>query len=354
MVINMKKTRLISIVLICIILTSSLPLTSCGGMTKFTEYSLDSFDTATSVTGYATDRESFDAVFDEINSSLNEYHRLYDIYTCYEGITNLCRINSVENGVHPRLQVDRRIIDLLLYAKEMYNVTGGKLNVAMGSVLSLWHRCRTEALDGGTARLPTEEELKEASVHTDIECLIIDEEKNTVWISDPHMTLDVGAVAKGYAVEMVAQSLEEQGITGYVINAGGNVRTVGAKPDGEKWTVGIENPDGDADAYFAYLYLAGESVVTSGSYQRFYKVDGESYHHIIDPDTLMPAEGFLSVSVICKSSAMGDALSTALFSMTYEEGASLAESLDGVEVHWVTSEGIRMTSSGFDAYSSKP
>jgi thiamine biosynthesis lipoprotein len=166
------------------------------------------------------------------------------------------------------------------------------------------------------------------------------------------MKLDVGAIAKGYAVEMVVRSLEELGISGYVLNVGGNVRTVGPKGDGEPWLVGIENPTEDAaEPYLVYLHLTNHSLVTSGSYQRYYVVDGTRYHHIIDPATLMPAQGYLSVSIICPSSADGDALSTALFCLSPEEGLALIRSLDGIEAMWVLSDGTKQFSDGFLQYS---
>jgi thiamine biosynthesis lipoprotein len=193
--------------------------------------------------------------------------------------------------------------------------------------------------------------LEAAAKHTDIGALVIDKEQGTVQITDPEMTLDVGAIAKGYAVEMAAQMLEARGITGYVINVGGNIRTVGTKGDGSKWLAGIENPDASSDEpYIAYVELSGESIVTSGSYQRYYLVNGQRYHHIIDRETLMPATGFLSVSVICKSSAQADALSTALFCMSPDEGLALVESLPDVEALWVSTDGTQRTSSGFSAY----
>ena len=131
---------------------------------------------------------------------------------------------------------------------------------------------------------------------------------------------------------------------------GGNVRTVGAKGDGTPWTVGIENPLDEGDhPYLAYLGLSGESLVTSGSYQRYYLVDGKRYHHILDPDTLMPSDLYLSVSVVCRSSADGDVLSTALFCMTPEEGLSLIESMPDTEALWVLTDGTRRTSSGWNA-----
>ncbi len=306
------------------------------------------FDTITVIDGYAETGEEFDAIVQDILTELGEYHKLFDIYNSYSGINNIRTINRLFDGEHKVVTVDQRIIDMLLYAKKMYNVTGGQMNIAMGSVLSIWHDYRSEAEDNYyIGELPPMEELQEAAQHTDINNLIIDEENCTVYISDPKMTLDVGAIAKGYAVEMIAQMLEKRGITGYIINVGGNVRTVGAKANGGKWVSAIENPLDDEGSYLAYLGLAGEAIVTSGSYQRYYYVDGKAYHHIIDKETLMPAENFVSVSVVCKNSADGDGLSTALFCMSLEEGMALVESLEGVEAHWVLPDGTRYKSSGF-------
>lgn len=351
----MKQHKLTVLLLACILLLGVLP--SCRQKPQaYKAYSLDYFDTATTVTGYAESQEDFDKISGEILAELGEYHRLYTIYHRFEGMENLCTVNELVDGQHRTVTVDRRIIDLLLYAKEMYTVTGGKLNIAMGSVLSIWHDYRELGMsDPASAELPPMEKLTEAAEHTDIDCLIIDEENSTVTITDPAMRLDVGAIAKGYAVEMVARSLEERGITGYVINVGGNVRTVGIKGDGSSWIAGIENPDTDAEEpYVAYLKLSGESVVTSGSYQRYYLVNGKRFHHIIDSETLMPAEGFQSVSVVCKHSGRGDALSTALFCMPLEEGLALVESIPDAEAFWVLPDGSTRQSEGFSAYITQP
>ena len=321
-------------------------------MAKYSEYSFDYFDTVTMITGYAESEKEFAAVCQRVFASLSEYHKLFDIYHRYDGMENLCTINDLENGVHRTVFVDERIMDMLLFSVEMYEKTGGKVNIAMGSVLSLWHDYREEGVDiPSEAKIPPMDLLREADLHTDIGNLILDKENGTVTITDPEMTLDVGAIAKGYAVEMIARSLEAQGIFGYVLNVGGNVRTIGEKGDGQKWKVGLENPDDDGNSpYLTYLYLAGESVVSSGSYQRYYIVDGKEYHHIIDSETLMPAEGFRSVSLVCKDSGLGDALSTALFCMSFEDGLALVESLEGVEALWLFEDGEVKISSGFDAY----
>ncbi len=359
----MMKKRFLSAILAFAMLVS-LPLFSAckkiGGdkaekKQKFTEYSLDFFDTATTITGYEVSRERFDEISGEMIALLEEYHKLFTIYHSYAGIENLCTINAVKDGAHREVTVDSRIIDMLSYAKEMYAQTGGKMNIAMGSVLSIWHEYRVAGLDEPwKAELPPMDKLLAAAEHTDINDLIIDKERSTVFIADPEMTLDVGAVAKGYAVEMVAREFEARGVTGYVLNVGGNVRTIGTKPDGEGWIVGIENPVGDEEKPFLeYLALSGESLVTSGSYQRFYTVGDKNYHHIIDAATLMPADIYTSVSVVCRDSGRADALSTALFCMPPDEALALVESLDGVEALFLLKDGTQQRSSGFDKFVTK-
>ena len=349
------KKRLFSLLLAAVWLAVSLPLTACQPKAeRFSEHSFDYFDTVTTITGYAESRAEFDRMAAEILSELGEYHRLFTIYNRYDGMENLCTVNEVVDGVHRTVKVDGRIMDLLLYAKEMYEKTDGRMNIAMGSVLSIWHDYRETGLDDpANAKLPPTEALQKAAEHTDINNMILDVENSTVFLADPLMTLDVGAVAKGYAVEMVARSLEEQGIDGFVLNVGGNVRTVGEKADGSPWTAGITNPqesEAEQSSYVAYLDLTGESLVTSGSYQRYYSVDGKNYHHIIDPSTLMPAEGYLSVSVVCDSSADGDVLSTALFCMSVEEGRELLRSMNGAEALWILPDGTQLASDGFNKY----
>ena len=356
----MKKKLLIKLCALVLLVSSicvmCLNFTGCqkanATKTCYTSYTFGYFDTYTSVSGYVYSEEEFDKIVNEVYNLLHEYHQLFDIYNSYEGINNIRTINKLYDGEHRVITVDRRIIDMLLYAKKMYNLTGGEMNIAMGSVLSIWHDYREEADENyGFGELPPMKDLEEAAKHTDIDDLIIDEVNSTVYIADPNMKLDVGAVGKGYAVEMAARMLEEKGISSFVINVGGNVRTVGIKGNGEKWIAGIESPFEDSnEPYTAYLGLAGETIVTSGSYQRYYIANGKEYHHIIDKDTLMPAEYFVAVSIVCSNSADGDGLSTALFCMPLDAGMALIESLDGVEAMWTLADGTIYKSSGFENY----
>ncbi len=321
-----------------------LTFSSCAGEEKYTEYSFDYFDTVTTVTGYAKSKAEFDEAVSLVMGELETYHKLYDIYKEYEGINNLATVNKLTDGKHGRVKVDVRIIDLLEFSVEMYRVTDGGTNVAMGSVLGIWHEYRETGKE-----VPPADILKKAAEHCDIDDIIIDRENSEVYLSDSEMTLDVGAVAKGYATEQIAKSLDAAGYSGYVLNVGGNVRCVGAQSDGTAWSVGVENP-GEGEAYVATLALRGESLVTSGNYQRFYTVDGIRYHHIIDPETLFPSDEYASVSVLSDDSGIADALSTALFSMTLEDGRSLVESLENTEALWLKADGTVTYSAGLQEY----
>lgn len=356
--------RLASLICLFSLLVSS--LVSCGVLSdkgknkeKFSKTFIEYFDTVTTVTGYAANQDEFSEVASLIEERFSEYHKLFDAYhsssdsgyeSLYAEITNVKDINSLENGAHLERKVDKKLIDFLLYCKEIYTITNGETNIAMGSVLRLWHNERENAeKNPAAAKLPDNAALMQAAEHTDINNLIIDKEKSTVFISDAEMFIDVGAIAKGYATEMVAQELEAKGISGYAISAGGNVRTVGSKADGDAWSVGIENPEDAFGGYVETVKVMNQSVVTSGSYQRYYTVGGTRYHHIIDRDTLFPSKYFLSVSIVTKSSALADALSTALFSMSLEDGMALIESIGGVEAVWISTDGTKTVSSGFSS-----
>ena len=297
---------------------------------KYTTFSY--FDTVSYIYSYKGDtKEVFQQNCTSVMDILGEYHQLFDIYYEYSGINNLCTINKNAGG--DPLVVDQKLIDFLKYAKEIYELTSGETNLMLGPVLKLWHDART-----AQNFVPTPEELQDANLHTNINFLEIDDENNTVRISDPNGRIDVGALGKGYATEKAAQYLETIGCTSYVLNIGGNIRIVGSKLDGSGWKTGITNPTGET-SYSLYLNIQDISCVTSGDYERYYTFEGKRYHHIIDKDTLMPADYFSSITILVKDSGLADALSTALFSMSYEDGKKLVDSLEGVEVIWITKDG---------------
>ena len=306
------------------------------------------FDTVSYIYDYSGDSaERFDDRSADVSHILEEYHRLFDIYHEYAGLNNLCTLNRLAGG--EPISVDKQLVDFLLYAKDMYDLTSGQMNVMLGSVLSLWHESREAASDHSQkAAVPAEEALFTAFAHTGIDLLEIDAEARTVRIADPEASIDVGALGKGYATEMAARWLEEQDAEGYVLNIGGNIRIIGTRPDGSGWKTGIRNPtDPDGD-YIMNIRIADTACVSSGVYERFFVADGKRWHHIIDPDTLYPSEWYSALTVITKDSGLADALSTALFCMEYEESRSLVDTLDGVEACWIFSDGEIRCSAGFE------
>ena len=309
-------------------------------LTKYNATFLDLFDTVTTVVGYAENEESFTAMANGIRDDLRYYHQLFDIYNSYEGLNNLKTVND-QAGIAP-VKVDPAIVALLSDCKQYYAQTEGMVNVAMGSVLVLWHHARNDGLkDPLNACLPKEEALLEAAGHTDLECLVIDEENATVFLTDPAARLDVGAVAKGWSAQRVAETAP----AGLLLSVGGNVCATGPKADGSPWDIGVQSPD-DPASYLHTLNISSGSVVTSGDYQRAFVVEGQVYHHIIDPATLYPGKLWRSVTIVCPDSGLADALSTALFLLPLEEGQALLEST-GAEAMWVGPEGEQFYSPGF-------
>lgn len=335
--------RVCAAVALCALLCgcAAAPAGEEGGQKRYEASFLTLFDTVTTMVGYADSQETFTAQAQQIHDELLEYHQLYDIYNDYDGMNNLKTVND-NAGIAP-VEVDARILDMLEFSRGLYEETGGRVNVAMGGVLSLWHDAREAGIeDPANAYLPDQDALEKAARHADWSNVVIDEEAGTVYLADPDMSLDVGAIAKGYAVERVCETAP----AGMLISVGGNVRATGPKPDGSPWVVGIENPDGGD--FLHTLYVEDSSVVTSGDYQRYYLVDGQRYHHIIDPDTLYPATRWRSVSILCADSGIADGLSTALFTLSQEDGQKLLDAFDA-EALWMTQDGELLYSPGFQA-----
>ncbi len=327
----------------------ALPLLAKPELKRFKASFFDVFDTYSEVIVYATDESAANEAMNAAHEELKAYHQLYDIYNDYDGVNNLKTVND-NAGVAP-VAVDPRLIGMVAFAQEMDVKTNGRMNIAMGAVLKIWHDHRTAGIDDpANATLPDMAELQAANQHTDINDLVVDGAAGTLYITDPAMRLDVGAVAKGYAVERVAQDMIARGVTSAILNIGGNVRTIGTRGDGTLWRVNVQNPDLTAENQgLTTLSLKDLSLVTSGSYERFYTVDGKQYHHIIDPDTLMPAAYTWSVSIVTEDSGLADALSTALFTLSIADGKALLTKFPGVEALWVELDGTIVRTDGFSA-----
>lgn len=346
----MKRKFSIILVLFGIILIS----TGCSNKIKYEKYSdsfFETFDTVITVVGYTESEEEFKSYMEKIEDRFLQLHRLYDKYNNYEGINNIKTIND-KAGIEP-VKVEREIIDLILFSKDWYYKSGEKTNIALGPVISIWSEYREEGMNNpDDARLPPMDLLKEANEYTDIEKVIVDEENSTVYLEDEHMRLDVGAVAKGYAAEVVAKEIQEEGFDSAIINAGGNIRTIGKPKDEirERWGIGLQNPEesvyGTDSNILDTIFVNDGSVVSSGDYQRYYRVNGKVYHHIIDPHTLMPGGHYEAVTIVTADSGLADLLSTSVFLLDIDKGKELVESLDGVEALWVFKNGEILSTQG--------
>lgn len=331
-------------ILACMLIAVLLLTASCaaGGAESYQKYRytfFGCFDTVIIFTAYAADQTEFETYAKLVEAEMTRYHQIFDKYNAYEGVDNLYAVN--QGAAEAPAAAEPELIDLLLTVREWREAYGGALNPAMGAVLDLWH----DAREDGTA-LPDEAALKQAAEHMNYDQVIVDEEAGTVYFEDPGISLDVGAVAKGYAAELTSETLRESGLDSFLLNAGGNVVCGGRPLDGRDfWVVGVEDLDGVSTR--ETLGATDLSVVTSGDYQRYYTVDGVNYHHLIDPETLYPAAHMHAVTILHPDSALGDFLSTTAFLLPYEESRALIESIPGAEAMWTLMDGSEEMTDGF-------
>ncbi len=320
---------------------------------RFSNHFFNTFDTIVTLIGYAPNQETFNKAFQTVQERFIYLNQLFDKYNSYEGVNNVYTLNH-EAAKNP-VKVAPELMEVLTYCRDMQKKYPGRKNIAMGSVLEIWHDHREAAeLDPASATIPDLSALQAAAEHIDMDAVILDEANSTVFFADPELKLDLGAIAKGYSTESAAQLLLASPMPSFIINAGGNVRTGNPPQDGRKaWGVGIQDPFSSAysDApTLETLFISNKSVVTSGINERYFEVDGIRYHHIIDPQTLFPGKQMASVTIITESSFLADFLTTILFLSPYEEGKALVESIPEIEAIWVLPDGTIHLSEGLLPY----
>jgi thiamine biosynthesis lipoprotein len=321
-----------------------------GGYSKYQSTVIGLFNTDITFTACAKNEREFIKYAEIVFGELEYCHKLFDIYDSY-GFDNIKTVND-NAGVRP-VAVDGPLIELILSGMDIYNETGGAVNIALGPVTEIWRRLREE---GGRAELPRTNILNEAFRFSDIAGVAVDTAENAVFLKERGMRLDVGALAKGLAAERAIRKAKAAGLKSAVLDAGGNVIAVG-KPlerGRETWSVGIKNPSRAADEginTIGTLYVMDKAVVSSGGYERFFIYNGKRYGHIIDPATLFPSERYAGVTVIADDSGIADMLSTALFIMPVGGGEELLAKY-GAGAVWVMEDGTVLTSKNFDAVSS--
>ncbi len=211
--------------------------------------------------------------------------------------------------------------------------------------LSIWPLVRLWGFGTADASIPPQRRIDKTRALVDHRKVHLDPETRSISLAEEGMGVDVGGIAKGYAADEARRILREHGVQRALLDFGGNILTIGEKPDGSLWRIGIQNPDSRRGQFLGIVETGPGAVVTSGDYERFFEVEGVRYHHIIDPETGYPTRnGLRSVTILAEDSIDADALSTAVFVLGVEEGTRLIETLPTVEGAFVTEDTVYLTS----------
>ena len=261
------------------------------------------------------------------------------VFKRVQEIENLVSINKEETeidklnenaGISPVKLSDTsfEIIEKALYYSKLS--TGG-YDLTVGPLVKLWNIGLPEA------KVPTQEEINEVIKNIDYTKVVLNKDTKEVFLSQKGMLLDLGSIAKGYAADEIVKILKEENINSAIIDLGGNIYALGFKEGNKNWKIGIQNPFDNRGKIVGSLEVSNKTVVTSGVYERYIEQDGQTYHHILNPETGYPYETDIAgVSIIADKSIDGDALSTLVFTKGLEKGLELVENIDGVDAIFIT------------------
>jgi len=253
--------------------------------------------------------------------------------------TELLRVNGAAGT--GRVSVSADTFSVVEAALGFSKLSGGAFDVTVHPLVRLW------GIGTEGATVPDARQLTAALELVDYRAVQLDSDDTSILLPQAGMGVDVGGIAKGYAADEAAQILKGGGVESALLDFGGNILTVGRKPDGSRWRIGIQVPDASRGEFLGIASVADQSVVTSGTYERFFEEGGVRYHHILDTRTGYPVQnGLASVTIIATDSIDADALSTAVFALGLEAGYLFAENLAGVEAILVTDDNGVYTTSG--------
>lgn len=334
----MKRTPTLLFLCLCLLCLSS----GCGQRQKSVSKSNFFFDTIITITLYGTEEESY---IDECFQLAKKYENL--LSNTVEG-SDIWNINE-----HPGeyVAIDPQTRALIETGMKYGELSNGKFDITLGKLSELWNfseiaeNLQTDDNAADASVLPSDSDIQTLLPHINYQNILID--GDCVCLNDPDCKIDLGGIAKGYIADRMKEYLLSENITSGFINLGGNVLTLKEKLDGSSYTIGIQKPFGEEGELLATVEVCDKSVVSSGVYERYYKIDGKLYHHILDLSTGYPYENDLyEVTIICDRSVDGDALSTTCFALGLEEGMHLIETLENTEAIFVTSDGAIHKSSG--------
>ncbi len=257
-----------------------------------------------------------------IDDAIAEVQRIEALLTTFKDDSQTNQINH-NAGITP-VQVDPEVFDLIERSVKISHLTQGAFDITYGSIdKSLWN------FDVNIKQLP-DAELAKASVRLiNYQNVVLDRQNRTVLLKEPGMRIGFGGIGKGYAADQAKQLLQKAGVKSGIVNAAGDLVTWGTQPDGKSWTVAIADPNRQVP-YFSKLNIGNTAIATSGNYEKYAMIDGKRYSHTIDPKTGLPVTGIKSVSIICPSAELADALATPVTVMGVKVGLDLINQLKGV------------------------
>jgi len=284
------------------------------------------FDTIVSVRVY--DERMSTTHFEEIKKLLNHIN---DTMNRFEDGSEVTEINQFA-GISA-VQVSNETFQIIKVAKEYAELSGGKFDLTVGPIVDLW------AIGNGGSTVPNRIAIEDAQQLVGYKGLILDEENLSVQLMKKGMTIDLGAIAKGYAADVIAEYLQQQGFSSAIIDLGGNILAMGSKPDHSAWTIGIQSPEKNRGTHIGTIAVHNKTIVTSGIYERYFIDNEQLYHHILNPFTGYPARNELaSATVMTDTSMNADAMSTAIFVMGLQEGLAFIEAADNAEAIFITTD----------------
>jgi thiamine biosynthesis lipoprotein len=268
-----------------------------------------------------------------IEAALSEIESVDKLMSDYKSDSEISQVNR--DGFVRTVAISEPTYEVLKRSIEFSKLTDGAFDITVGPLVDLWHSAKKKN------SIPSEEELAAAKTKVGFEKLILDDNNRTAKFAVEGMRLDLGAIAKGYAVDKAIEAMQKAGAVGGMVDIGGDLRCFGKPPKGKtKWSVGLQNPDisknADESDLLLILKLDSAAVATSGDYQQFALIEGKRYSHIINRQTGAGAEGLSSVTIIADNATDADALATAVSVMGAEKGLTLIEKMPGVEAILIT------------------
>src|SRR5690606_14228848 len=271
------------------------------------------------ITMIAEDEKKANAYIDE---AIEEIIRIEKLISSWDPQSQTSEINR--NASIKPVKVDQELIDLIERSIQIAKITDGAFDITFASIDNVW------IFDGSMKEMPDKKAIQKSIEKVGYTNIVIDENKQTVYLKSKGMKIGFGAIGKGYAADKVKSMMIEKGVKAGIINAAGDLTTWGKQPDGKDWMVGISNPL-NKDKVFSWFPVVDAAVATSGNYEKYVTFHGKKYTHIIDPRTGYPVSGIVSVTIFSKRAELCDALATAVFIMGTETGLNMINQLKGVE-----------------------